>query len=324
MLNEIDLSRADLNLLTLFEVVLTERHVARAAQKLNLSPSAISHGLGRLRRLLNDPLFLRTPRGVVPTARALELAEPIADVLARARRVIATAEPFDPATSRRRFTLGAPDGVTAAFLPPLLDELRRTAPGIDLSVRQLLPPQELRQISQRSWESALAELDAREIDIAVLPADDVPARFAGRRLYEERFTIAMRAGHPFADDPSLDRFCEMRHLVVSLRGDPYGFVDDALAQKGRTRRVALTAPSFAYAISLVAQTDLLAALPRLFATLFEKRLGIVMVDPPIALPQFPIWAVTPKAALTDAGVAWLFELVAKHATRSAPKERRRT
>ena len=100
------------------------RHVGRAADRLNLSPSAVSHGLGRLRRLLNDPLFLRTPKGVVPTARAIDLAEPIADILARVRSVISTSEPFDPATSTRRFTIGAPDGVSAVFLPPLLDVLR--------------------------------------------------------------------------------------------------------------------------------------------------------------------------------------------------------
>src|SRR5881396_3972647 len=97
MLNQINLARADLNLLTLFEAVLSECHVGRAAMRLNLTPSAVSHGLGRLRRLLNDPLFLRTPKGVVPTARATALAEPIADILARVRRVVATAEPFDAA-----------------------------------------------------------------------------------------------------------------------------------------------------------------------------------------------------------------------------------
>src|SRR5688500_2699385 len=118
MLNEIDLSRTDLNLLVLFEVVLGERHVGRAAERLNLSPSAVSHGLGRLRRLLNDPLFLRTPKGVVPTARALALAEPIAEALARVRGIVATAAPFDPATSARRFRIGAPDGVSGVFLPP--------------------------------------------------------------------------------------------------------------------------------------------------------------------------------------------------------------
>ena len=99
MLKEIHLSRVDHNLLVLFEAVLQEGHVGRAAAQLNLTPSAVSHGLGRLRRLLDDPVFLRTPKGVVPTARALDLAGPIAEVLAGARRVLASAQPFDPATS---------------------------------------------------------------------------------------------------------------------------------------------------------------------------------------------------------------------------------
>ena len=138
-MNEIDLSRADLNLLVLFETVLAECHVGRAAERLNLTPSAVSHGLGRLRRMMNDPLFLRTPRGVVPTARAMALAEPVAEILARTRRVLASAAPFEPATSARRFVLGAPDGVSAVFLPGLLDTLARTAPGIDIGLRQVLP-----------------------------------------------------------------------------------------------------------------------------------------------------------------------------------------
>src|SRR4051794_6998236 len=174
MLNEIDLSRADLNLLVLFETVLAERHVTRAAARLSLTPSAVSHGLGRLRRLLNDPLFLRTPKGVVPTARATELAEPIAELLARVRSVIATAEPFDPARSTRRFTIGAPDGVSAVFLRPLLADLGRFAPGVEIGVRQLLPPQG--GMTARAWEPALAELETRAIEVAIVPLDEVPAR----------------------------------------------------------------------------------------------------------------------------------------------------
>ena len=126
MLNHIDLSRADLNLLVLFAAVLEEGHVGRAAERLNLSASAVSHGLGRLRRLLNDPLFLRTPKGVVPTARATDLAEPIADILARVRRIVSTAAPFDPATSMRRFIIGAPDG-TSACTPPTASSRRPPA-----------------------------------------------------------------------------------------------------------------------------------------------------------------------------------------------------
>jgi DNA-binding transcriptional LysR family regulator len=224
MLNEIDLSRADLNLLVLFETVLAEGHVGRAAERLDLTASAVSHGLGRLRRMMNDPLFLRTPRGVVPTARATArataLAEPVAEILARTRAVLASAAPFDPATSTRRFVIGAPDGVSAVLLPGLLAALARTAPGIDLGLRQVLPAPV--PGPERAWLGVLAELDAREMDLAVIPAEPGAARFEARAVYAEDFVIGVRAGHPFAAEPTLERFCDLRHLVVSLTGDPRG------------------------------------------------------------------------------------------------------
>lgn len=300
MLKQIDLARADLNLLVLFETVLEERHVGRAAARMNLSASAVSHGLGRLRQLLNDPLFLRTPKGVVPTARALEIAGSVADILARVRSVVSTAEPFDPGKSRRRFTIGAPDGVSAVVLSPLLTELRRVAPGIDIGVRQILPS------PARAWDSAVVDLEARAMDIAIVPIDDVPARFAERVLYEEDFVIAMRAGHPFKKKPTLDRYCAVQHLVVSQVGDPHGFVDAFLAKRGRSRRVALTVPNFMFALAVVAETDLIAALPRTFVRLHGRRFGIVSVEAPLPMDDFRIRAVVPKVALMDSGLAWLF------------------
>ncbi|MBC7941061.1 MAG: LysR family transcriptional regulator [Chitinophagaceae bacterium] len=317
MLNEIDLSRADLNLLVLFDKVLEERHVGRAAEGLHLTASAVSHGLGRLRRLLNDPLFLRTPKGVVPTERALQLAVPIADVLARARSVLSSAETFEPARSTRRFTIGAPDGVATVFLPALLAELRGRAPGIDIGLRQLLPaPGDT--APDRAWRPAFSDLEARSIDIAVLPLGDVPARFHASTLYEEDFVIAARGGHPFAHAATLDRFCEMRHLVVSASGDAQGFVDRVLAERGRSRRIALTVPSFMFALSVVAETDLICALPRRFATLHAARFGAVIVEPPLSLGRFQLHAVTSRAARMDEGLKWLFELLTRRGAATLP------
>jgi DNA-binding transcriptional LysR family regulator len=309
MLNQIDLSRTDLNLLVLFEAVLEERHVGRAADRLDLSPSAVSHGLGRLRRLLNDPLFVRTPKGVVPTDRAMELATPIADMLARVRNVISTAKPFDAATSRRRFTIGAPDGVSAVVLPPLLAELRRSAPGIDVGLRQLLPVQG-ETVSERVWRDAFADLETRGMDVAIIPSDDIPARFHRQLLYEEDFVVAMRAGHPFAEAITLDQYCEAQHLVVSHSGDPHGFVDEALARLGRSRRVALTVPNFMFALTVVAETDFACALPQRFAAMHARRFGVASRDLPLPLKRFRLNTVAPKAALMDAGLAWLLDVLA--------------
>lgn len=303
MLNEIDLSRTDLNLLVLFETVLRERHVGRAAERMNLSASAVSHGLGRLRRLLNDPLFLKTPKGVVPTARALALEAPIADALARVRTVVASAGPFDPATSERRFTVGAPDGVSAVFLSPLLDRVRRAAPRVDLAVRQLLPVAGESEPA-RAWRGAFADLESRAMDVAVIPIGEVPARFAAQTLHEETFVIGMRADHPLRRRLTLARYCEAEHLVVSLHGDPRGFVDDLLARGGRARRVALTVPNFMFALPMLADSDLLCALPARFVAANAARFGLAWAESPVPIAPSRLQVVVPQVAMMDGGVAW--------------------
>jgi DNA-binding transcriptional LysR family regulator len=322
MMNQIDLSRADLNLLVLFEILMEERHAGRSAERLNLSPSAVSHGLGRLRKLLGDPLFLRTPKGVVPTARATELAEPVSEILARIRGVVSGAAPFDPARSRRRFVIGAPDGTSAVFLPPLLEALHKTAPGVDIGIRQILPMQG-QPTPDLAWKEALADLEAREMDIAVIPFDDVPVRFHQQTLYQEDFVIAARTGHPFQKAPGLRNYCALRHLVVSHTGDAYGFVDAELARQGLSRRVALTVPNFAFALGVLAETDLVSALPRRFVEMHGPRFGIVAVKAPLALPGFAINLVLPKVALMDAGLAWLVATLAR-IKMSKPRQPRRS
>ncbi len=322
MLHEIDLSRVDLNLLVLFDAVMAERHVGRTAGRLSLSPSAVSHGLGRLRRLLDDPVFQRTPKGVVPTARALELAGPVGRLLADARAIVAVARPFDARTTSREFTIGAPDGATTLFLLPLLTRLRREAPGIDLRLRQLLPPGTHRT-QEPPWQAAFVELDARGIDLAVGPFDDVPARFDVQSLGEEDFVIVSRPGHPFAIAPGLQTYCAADHLVVSQAGDARGFVDDALARRGLERRVALTVPSFFMSLALVSATDLIAAVPRRFARAHAKQAGAVVTEPPLLLPRFVIRTVVTRAARADAGLLWLRDAVAAAAPPSAPRRRRK-
>jgi DNA-binding transcriptional LysR family regulator len=308
MLNEIDLSRIDLNLLVLFEAVLQERHVGRAAARLNLSPSAVSHGLGRLRRLLHDPLFLRNPKGVAPTARALAVADPVAEILRRIRQVVAGAERFDPAASTRRFIIGAPDGISAVILPPLLAEARRVAPGIDLGVRQLLPP----------FDSAMAELDTRSVDVAILPVDEVPARFTAQVLYEEEFVVAARLGHPMGATPSVEGYCAALHMLVSHTGDPNGYVDTVLADHGLARRVALAVPNFMLGLAIVAETDVVAAMPRRLVAAHGARFGVMAAAPPVPLRRFQVRAITPRAASGDAGLAWLLDLLGRTAWEAAP------
>lgn len=306
MLNEINLSRIDLNLLVLFEAVLEERHVARAAARLHVSPSAVSHGLGRLRRLMNDPLFLRQPKGVVPTDRARELAPSVADILDRTRRLMANAEAFDPARSKRRFMIGAPDAASAVLLPPLLAEIRRSAPGIDLGVRNLIA----------QFEASLGALDSRELDAVIVPLVELPARFVSRELYDEDFVVVYRAGHALGRKPTLASYCAAPHLMVSVSGDAHGLVDRELAARGKSRRVVLTVSNFMQALAIVAESDLVAALPRQFVAKHAKPYNLVVSEPPFPFLSAPLRIVAPQAALRDEGLVWLLDVIeraAKHA-----------
>ena len=249
---------------------------------------------------------------MVPTARAMELAEPVADILARVRRVVSTAEPFDATKSARRFTIGAPDGSlgdipatvacqSAAYGSPHRNQRAAASSSTSRSNSRT-------RLGARSRRAGDARNRYRDRSL-----DEIPARFVDRILYEEDFVIATRAEHPFADDPTLDRYCGMRHLVVSLTGDAHGFVDEALAKQGRSRRVALTVPNFMMALAVVAETDLITALPRRFVAMHAQRFGVVRTESPLSLPRFQIRAITPRVAMMDTGLTWLFELLAKTA-----------
>ncbi len=154
------------------------------------------------------------------------------------------------------------------------------------------------------------------MDIAVIPSGHIPTRFHARSLYHEDFVIAMRAGHPFADDPTLERCAEMQHLVVSFSGDPHGFVDEVLATHGYTRRIALTVPNFMFALAVIADTDLIAALPRRFVAMHAARFGVISLEAPFPPTTFQLNAIASGAAMMDAGLAWIFDLLASAHARS--------
>ncbi|MCK1544555.1 LysR family transcriptional regulator [Bradyrhizobium sp. 179] len=308
MLKKIDLSRIDLNLLVLFRVVLEERHVARAAARLSLTPSAVSHALGRLRLLLNDPLFLRTPKGVVPTARALELGEPVAEIIARVEQLIGSAAPFDPVKSSRRFTIGAPDAVLVSTTVPILRSIATAAPHIDIGLIHLMPAPRGGAIGE-PWHQSLDMLETRELDIAMLPLPAVSPRFEARRLYDEEFVLAMRRGHPLERASPRVAFSQSQHLLVSLSGEPRGFVDEMLAKRGLERRIALTVPNFMMALVQLSGSDLIAALPRRLVEHHAGRFGLVFVELPFARKPDTIRAIATKAAMRDPGIAWLMQIV---------------
>lgn len=229
-----DIRTLDLNLLKTFDALMDERNVTRAAARLALTQPAVSGMLTRLRQSFDDPLFIRTQRGITPTLRALELALPVKRVLGEVDAMLRPSA-FDPSTADLTLNIVATDYALRAIVLPFLDALRPRAPGVRVAVRsaddELIP----------------SLLERGEIDLALVTPQAPVADLRVQRLYDEQYACALRKGHPAASAGvlSLDRFCALDHALVSLAGDAFvGATDVALARFGRQRRVVLSVTSF--------------------------------------------------------------------------------
>src|SRR5215208_3416246 len=297
-MNQIDLRRADLNLLVVFQALLAERHVGRAAKRLALTQSAASHALGRLRLLVGDPLFVRHPKGIEPTARALALAPAIADILNRARSVLASPA-FDP-TVACSFTIATIDLTLPTIIVPLIERLRRVAPAIDLRVVALVR------------DYVAAAFDRQEIDMAILNFPDPPKRLARLPVLKDRYVGIARRGHPSLKKGSLTpkAYAALPHLLFSPRGDPKGIVDEPLTQlSGIRRRVVMTVPHISAVPVIVARTDLVAVIAERIARLYAAEHNLMLFDPPVRLPEFTISVLTSAARARDPALEWLQQQV---------------
>jgi DNA-binding transcriptional LysR family regulator len=291
-MHQVDLHGVDLNLLTMLEALFETRSVTRAGDRLDLSQPAASRALGRLRRTLADPLFVRGSDGLVPTRRAMALREPLAEALAAVRAMVA-GPAFDPATATGSVRLIAPDFDAAALIPPLRAAFATQAPSLDIV---LLPRR----------DDALASLAADEADLALGVFATAPAGFRRQRLYSDTMICALRRDHPvLARGLTLARFAALDHMLISITGEGGGVVDDALAVRGLTRRIALRVPSFLAAPLVVARSDLIVTMPRRVAREFAAFAPIALVEPPLPIPAFTVSQLWHERQHTDARHAWL-------------------
>ncbi|GJD64710.1 LysR family transcriptional regulator [Methylobacterium frigidaeris] len=296
-----DIGSFDLNLLKAFDALYAERHVTRAGLRIGLSQSAMSGTLTRLRELLADELFVRTPSGMRPTARADDLAGPVADALRLVRGAL-QADGFEPATAERAFTVAMSDYAAFVLLPPLLARLGVEAPGIDLRVRGMFGRGE-----------AVELLDSGEANLAVGVPVEASARILTRPLLREGFACIARRGHPaFAAGVNLETFVAVPHLLVSPEGDGPGLVDRKLAELGLKRRVVLSLPQFLVAPFIVAESDLVATLAvRVARRCADFGVGITVHEPPVVLPDWPLALMWHRRADAHPATAWLRDVIAE-------------
>jgi DNA-binding transcriptional LysR family regulator len=298
-MQRINLRAVDLNLLVVFDAVMADRSVTRAAGRLHLTQPAVSHALSRLRALFRDPLFVRTPAGLEPTPAAALIAGRIAAVLAEVGDILTPSDAFDPATSDRRFSVGMSDYAAYVVLPALARRLQRLAPFSQLVVRHT------------SHVQGLTMLDEGEVELIVGNFPKPPRRMQRQLLFTEGFVCAARRRHPaFAKTLDLATYLAQSHLQVSLRGEPAGYVDDVLGRQRRRRRVVLTVGHFLLAPSIVAATDLVATEPERLLRPEARRHGLMLQPPPFAIPDFDVTQIWPRRLGADPALAWLRNLLA--------------
>lgn len=293
-----DLSTLDLNLLRVFDAVARERHVTRAAQRLNLSQPAVSNALARLRAALNDELFLRRPGGVEPTELALALAGPVAEVLDRLRDTLAVHAPFDPASSDRVFTVALSEYAEAVLAPPLLERMGREAPGCLLAIRHA---------DRTNWQ-ALLERGEAELAVGVLP--EPPAIYTRIRLLPEGFMTLMRKGHPLATGVMTeDRLITFPHLLHSPNGSRDGALDVALATRGKKRRLGAVVAHLSAVPEILARTDMVMTLSGRLALLLADAHGLVVRESPVEIRHTRLSMIFHRRLESDDGHAWLRRLI---------------
>ncbi|WP_156678148.1 LysR family transcriptional regulator [Sphingomonas profundi] len=290
-----DIRTIDLNLLRALDALLDERHVSKAAYRLGVTQPAVSGMLTRLRESFDDPLFVRSQRGVQPTLRALTLAAPVKQILEEIEALLRPAA-FDPATASFTLTIAATDYALQAIVVPFVTALRRQAPGI--------------RVATRPVDNALVarQFERGELDLALMTPDTAPPDLHSRRLFDETYVCALRAGHPDADGTlSLDRFCALDHALVSFSGGAFhGVTDEVLAGLHRHRHVALSFHSFLALAEVLRATDLIAVVPHRLAAGAD---GLVFVNPPVAVPGFTKLAVWHGRTHNDEGQRWIRALL---------------
>ena len=266
------LRNLDLNLLLVFDAVLRERSVVRAADALSLSQPAVSHALNRLRHALKDKLFVRTPSGMVPTPRAEELALPVRKALDDLQLAV-EGDSFDPAGADRRFTIAVDNYAAVVAAGPIVAAVRAHAPRVRLS----LVPSGTLNLSDK--------LDRGELDLAIAARTVEGERFASRLLIEDRFVAVLRSGHPaLRKKLTTAALAKLKHLAISSSGENLDFLDTFMQAHKSVRSVASDVP-YLSAGAVLAQSNLVAILGRKLAVEFRRAFPIELRELPFEAPK---------------------------------------
>jgi DNA-binding transcriptional LysR family regulator len=289
--------RLDLNLLVTLEALLVEQNVTKAAARLHLSQPAVSAQLSRLRDVFDDPLLIPAQRGMTPTAKAVELLDPLRQALDQVRATVAMHRNFDPAKAQLTVAIACTDYLQAAVIKPLVVDLRTRAPGVRVALRHLDTPQ---------LEAQMARGD---VDLALMTPQAAPPGLRTRHLFDERYVLIGRRNHPqLRDGLTVEEFAGLEHVIVSLRGGAFSTpVDNALTALGHRRNVVLSAASFLVVPEIVAQSDFVALVPE--RLVHDRADTLQWIDCPFPVEGFAVGLVWHERSHGHSGQRWIREVV---------------
>jgi len=290
------LGGVDLNLLVVLDELLRSRSTTLAARRLGRTQSAVSHALGRLRVMFEDPLFVRAGASLRPTTLAERLQAPLRDLLVGAEAIVSRSRvAFDPASIERTFVFSCTDLTELVLLPGLLKRLRKEAPGIDIVTRFL-------------GDDVERAMQAREVDLGFGKRFRPVSAVVVEDFLEEPMVVLLRTGHPALQGRwTARRYAALDHVLVTPRGLPGSTVDPVLAQEGLSRRVVLRVPHFMAAAVVVAETDLVVTVPESLARRMGGRLGLVARPVPVAIEPFVLSMGYSVSYRDDPAHRWLRE-----------------
>jgi DNA-binding transcriptional LysR family regulator len=291
-MNQIDLRHFDLNLLVVFDVLMSERSVTRAAERLGRTQSAVSHSLSRLREQFGDPLLTKGKARMQPTALALDLIEQARPMLGGIQRVLSPQHAFDPKSSKRVFRLAAPDFMLALFTD-LMARLAKEAPGVAVEWTQPREP-------------TLLDIAEGLIDVAIVLSElRWPQGVAGETVGALRWRCFGRAKHPAFRNWNATKWSDAPHLMVRVGDTVASPVDVAASAAGLRRTVAAWVPNFCAAPPILAGSDLISTLPLLAMKDAQRAYRLDSVEVPFPLPPLPHAMVWCTGRSRDGGLNWL-------------------
>lgn len=287
----------DLNLLIVFDAVMQERNLTRAGRRLGLSQPAASHALARLRHMLHDDLFIRTPEGMQPTPRALQMAEPVRDAL-HVLSITLEPEAFDPADATRGFTVAVNNYAARAVVPALARNVSTTAPGVSLDIRPI------------GMREVLDELDAGGMDVALSTLVDGGERFKCARVMDDDYVVLLDKSHPAAVEAGLsaELMAEIPHIAITSSGDDTSFIDKALEQRGLARKIATRVPFLSIVLMLV-NSDRLAVVPRRVADDLALVCPLAVKELPFPSPRIVQSMIWHRRLDNQAAHRWLRDMI---------------